>query len=325
MPAGEVMTSDRPLVSVVIPAYNACAFIDDAIASVLTQDYPNIEVIVVDDGSIDDTAARAVVHGPRVQCLHRQNSGGYPGAVRNTGIAHAQGRYLAFLDADDIMLAGRLSSQVTFLERHPGVGLVFSDYRNVEAAGPAASSHFEACISIARAFAGRSSIVLDSPAATAHLAHENFGIPSTTMLRREVLATVPAFPTMLQTSEDFVFFYLVARRFPIGAMAKIGALRRLHSGNTTADTLRVLRNHVARRAMLRNTETIRHPVRLLTRFIGDAERHLADLYADQRRFRDAIACGLRSLRHSGGDVTRGQQSLRTLARTVALAAGVKPR
>jgi glycosyltransferase involved in cell wall biosynthesis len=102
---------------VVIPAYNAAAFISQALDSVLRQTLDSIEVIVIDDGSADDTGAIVdgfVQRDPRVRLFRQENAG--VGAARNTGIRHARGRYVAPIDADDIWLADKLKKQVARME-----------------------------------------------------------------------------------------------------------------------------------------------------------------------------------------------------------------
>ncbi|MBI3944301.1 MAG: glycosyltransferase [Armatimonadetes bacterium] len=115
-----------PLVSVVIPAHNAEAFLAEAIASVLDQTYPCVEALVVDDGSTDGTGAIARGFGASVRCLRQENAG--PGAARNTGLAHARGEYVAFLDADDAFRPERVAVMVAAL-RHasPDAAFVTTD------------------------------------------------------------------------------------------------------------------------------------------------------------------------------------------------------
>jgi len=109
------------LVSVIIPAYNAARYLGKAIASVQSQGYDPLEILVVDDGSTDTTPA--VVQGLRgVRYLHQTNSG--PAAARNAGIAAAQGSFLAFLDADDLWAGGKLAAQLSVLEAHPQIHMV---------------------------------------------------------------------------------------------------------------------------------------------------------------------------------------------------------
>lgn len=113
-----------PSVSVVIPAYNTGRFIAEAIESVLAQTFTDFEAIIVDDGSTDDT--RDVVArftDPRLRYVYQDHAG--VSAARNAGIRRAQGRYIAFLDADDWWLPEKLALQVRLLESHPETGLVY--------------------------------------------------------------------------------------------------------------------------------------------------------------------------------------------------------
>lgn len=123
-------TSARsPLVSVIIPAYNAAGYLEDTVDSVLRQTYPRVQAVIVDDGSTDETpavAARLAAQDPRVQVV-RQDNRGLPGA-RNTGIRHAAGEYLVFLDADDLLAPDKVERQLGYLLAHPETDLVYSDY-----------------------------------------------------------------------------------------------------------------------------------------------------------------------------------------------------
>src|SRR6266852_8386571 len=243
----------HPLVSVIIPAYNAESYIDDALRSVLGQIYPDVEIIVVDDGSTDCTVERVASYHPRVRCYERSNSGGYPGAPRNTGIERCSGEYICFLDADDIMLPDRVEKQVEFLTDHPETGVVFTDYRNFSANGVADQTHFQSCPCLREKLGTRPSLVLASADATSLLAQENFGIPSSMMIRREVLSLVPSFSTEMQVGEDFHYYYRVARHFGVGVVNHVGSLRRLHDTNMTGNPLRMLHNCILSRTNLRDT------------------------------------------------------------------------
>jgi glycosyltransferase involved in cell wall biosynthesis len=110
------------LVSVIVPAFQAADFIADALDGVLAQDYPCVEVIVVDDGSTDATAEIARSRAG-VRVISQQNRG--PAAARNAGIAVASGVFIAALDADDRWPPARLSRQVDFLTRRPDIDVVF--------------------------------------------------------------------------------------------------------------------------------------------------------------------------------------------------------
>ncbi|MBA7606548.1 hypothetical protein ES703_13698 [subsurface metagenome] len=104
----------NPLVSVIIPTYNRSHVICKAIESVLQQTYQNIELIVVDDGSTDDTPSKLAVYGQRVRVLRQDNSG--PSIARNRGVEASHGEILAFLDSDDLWLPTKIEQQVHILE-----------------------------------------------------------------------------------------------------------------------------------------------------------------------------------------------------------------
>jgi glycosyltransferase involved in cell wall biosynthesis len=123
-------------VSVVIPAYNAGRTIDAALHSVFAQTFDDWEVIVVDDGSTDDTADRVTAWGDRVVFRRQANAG--PAAARNQAIQLARGELLAFLDADDLWLPTKLARQVAYFDQFPHTGLLYTDAHICEAPGPLA-------------------------------------------------------------------------------------------------------------------------------------------------------------------------------------------
>jgi len=116
------------LVSVVIPAYNAARYLPETLRSILSQTHRNLEVLVIDDGSTDETAAVvSALRSERVRYIYQDPSGS-PAAPRNRGIREARGTYVSLFDADDIMLPHKIENQVRFLKEHSGLGLVFTDF-----------------------------------------------------------------------------------------------------------------------------------------------------------------------------------------------------
>src|ERR1035438_9429294 len=103
----------EPLVSAIIPTYNYARYMADCVGSVLGQSYPNIELIVVDDGGTDDTRQRLGPYIDRIRYIYQDNQG--VGAARNTGIAAARGEYIALLDADDIWHPRKIELQMKFV------------------------------------------------------------------------------------------------------------------------------------------------------------------------------------------------------------------
>jgi glycosyltransferase involved in cell wall biosynthesis len=122
-----------PLVSVVIPAYNAAKLVGDTVDAVLAQTYPNVEVIVVDDGSKDDTAAALAPYGDRIRVIRKANGG--LASARNAGTRTARGEYVAMVDADDLCTPDRVGLQLAFMQEHPEVVLCSSAFSAFDANG----------------------------------------------------------------------------------------------------------------------------------------------------------------------------------------------
>ncbi|KPQ01363.1 glycosyltransferase [Marinobacter sp. HL-58] len=132
------MESRQGLVSVVIPSYNRAAYIEEAVDSVLKQSYKSIQLIVVDDGS-DDGSYEKLGNYEALGVLDllthpdRQNRG--QSAAINLGIRHASGEYFAVLDSDDMFASEKIANQVTFLEEHPDIGMVYGQGHAVDVEG----------------------------------------------------------------------------------------------------------------------------------------------------------------------------------------------
>lgn len=118
-----------PLVSVVIPVFNGERFLREAVESVLAQQYAPVEIIIVDDGSTDDTATVARSFPETVRYLHQTNQG--PAAARNRGIEHAKGSLIAFADADDLWPEAKLGLQLPYLIKDPAIDIVIGRIQQV--------------------------------------------------------------------------------------------------------------------------------------------------------------------------------------------------
>jgi glycosyltransferase involved in cell wall biosynthesis len=194
--------------SVIIPAYNREAYLGAAIASVLTQTYPVTEIIVVDDGSTDRTAAISGAYGPPVRCITQENRGA--GAARNTGLNAARGDFVALLDSDDLWLERKLEQQVAYLQTHPGTDLVFCRMRPFLSPeiDPALGGKFD-CRELAACNA------------------------QALLARREIFARVGPFPTARDLPEFFPWF---ERASDLGLthhiLPEVLLLRRIHLGNS---------------------------------------------------------------------------------------------
>lgn len=128
-----------PLVSCIIPAYNAEPYLAEAIDSIVAQSYASTEIIVVDDGSTDATGSVIAGYGHRVVALRQDNAG--PAAALNAGIRIATGELVAFLDADDVWIPDKLTQQLARFEAHPAIDITYGHAQNfwdAEMAAPTA-------------------------------------------------------------------------------------------------------------------------------------------------------------------------------------------
>lgn len=115
----------QPLVSVIIPTFNRAHCVGEAIASVLAQTYPHLELIVVDDGSLDQTSTVVSAFAHRLRYLPQEHGG--VSAARNYGVAASHGALVAFLDSDDRWLPGKVAAQVALLQAHPEIRACYTD------------------------------------------------------------------------------------------------------------------------------------------------------------------------------------------------------
>ncbi len=309
----------KPLVSVIIPAYNAQDMIGETLDSILAQTYRNLEIIVVDDGSTDQTAQVVQGYGSRVLYYYQKNSGGCA-VPRNTGIERSSGDFLCFIDADDLMAPDRVALQVAFMERYPRVGLVFSDYRNFNQDGLYSESHFQTCPRLRPQLRDRKELILEN--ACLLLAQENFGIAGSFLLRKDMLKFESGFEPTLRACEDFHFYFRLARHTPVGVINQVGMLRRLHADSMSTNPVRMLSEGIRSRGMLRRSTEPDSVIRVhLNRYIADCHRSLARCYANSGQYVDALQSDWHALSCHfswSGMLT----ACRNIARTILMAAGV---
>src|SRR4051794_27194380 len=124
-----------PVVSAIVPVFNRARVIGEAVDSLARQSLRNIEIIVVDDGSTDASAEAAQrAGGPLVRVIRHESNRGIP-AARNMGLQAARGKYIAWLDSDDLARPGRLERQATYLERNPELALVGASAGRIDSRG----------------------------------------------------------------------------------------------------------------------------------------------------------------------------------------------
>lgn len=313
------MPATEGLVSVVIPAYNAQSFIADTLKSVLSQDYPEVEVVVVDDGSTDATADIVRGFGPRVICLQQENRGNRFAPPRNRGMAASRGEFITFIDADDLMPPDRISRQVGFLASHPDVALVFCNYVNFGPDGPEPHTHFDTCPVLSALLGERDELILDY--AGKYLADENFALTGSFMVRRHLAASLPGFDETLAGSEDFHYYFRLSRHTRSGVLRHVGLMRRIHGGNLTSDSERMLRACITSYADLHASEKDAATRRILRAKVSRFTCLLARHEANRRHYGKAVGGYLRALRINPG-MAEVAHTVRGLARTLMMKAGL---
>jgi len=187
-----------PLVSVIIPTHNRLAYLKQAVASVNTQTYKNIELIIVDDGSTDKTLAWIKEQGLNYITLEHN---GFPGFVRNRGAEAAKGEYLCFLDSDDLWKPTKLEKQIDFFKNNPHFVLCHTREiwnRNDTIVSQIGQKHRRA-----------GNIFKDA------LAKCIIG-PSTVMINREVFFKVGTFHESLEIAEDYELWLRLTAQYEVG-------------------------------------------------------------------------------------------------------------
>jgi glycosyltransferase involved in cell wall biosynthesis len=207
------------LVSVVIPCFNHAHFVAQAIASVLAQSHPNFEIIVVDDGSTDNTA-EVVRNYSSVRYIYQENAG--RSAARNTGLRQSVGEFLVFLDADDRLLPNALAVGIGCMREHPECALVSGHCRIIDGNG----------------------VILPSPRQL-QVERDHYlqllrggtyiWCPAVALFQRKVFDFAHGFDPAMVPVEDYDLYLRVTRDFPVHCHAQVIAEYRQHSSNTSRD------------------------------------------------------------------------------------------
>ncbi|MGR3310382.1 MAG: glycosyltransferase [Candidatus Brocadiales bacterium] len=194
-----------PRVSVIIPTYNSATFLPEAIESVFAQTYKDYEIIVIDDGSTDNTKEVLNPYFDKIKYIYQQNHGA--GSARNTGIKHSQGEYIAFLDADDIWLPEKLHIQANYLDNNPEIAMVYSQCLQVSTDGRLTKKRSR----------DRN---LPSGEVFNILFLHNFVFTSTVVVRNRVLSAIGLFDESFTISQDRDLWLRVAGEFKVSGIHK---------------------------------------------------------------------------------------------------------
>ena len=218
---------NTPLVSVIIPNYNYGRFLAETIDSVLLQTYPNIEIIVVDDGSTDNSEDVLRSYGEKIKWFKQANKG--VAEARNRAVAESAGEMLAFLDSDDVWLPEKIEKQIEIFQSDASVGLVHCGYVDFDNEGKLLEEHLDGIAGevTEEMIRYRRAVVL--------------GGGSAAIIRREVFSAVGGFDQTVAPAEDWEFYFQTARRYKIGFVPEVLMKYRQHGGNNHLNIKRMER------------------------------------------------------------------------------------
>lgn len=281
-------------ISVVIPAFNSARFISEALDSVRAQSLPVSEILVVDDGSTDDTGEVVAASGRDIRYLRQPNQG--PSAARNRGVEAARGEWIAFLDADDRWTPDKCAQQVAALERRPALRLIASDMAETDPEGQIVTPSMLQKHDLLAHFQALGGRPLENAAAA--LMRKNFIPTGTVLAARETLLAAGLFKPRIRFGEDLELWARVAARAPITCLPLVHMLRRRHGGNATGNTLAMLRDLVEVTTSVRAEigGTLKEQGLNADRMVANAWSNLGYWYfvaGDQERARQAFLSSLR--------------------------------
>lgn len=218
------------LVSVIIPCYNGARFLPEAIESVLNQTHLQFEIILVDDGSVDNSI-EVVSRYPRIRCIIQTNQG--VAAARNRGVRESQGSYLVFLNQDDRLLPNALEINLGCLKAHPDRGFIFGCSRLIASDGTPWQHEIEQQPveekDYYRAFLSGGQIC------------SKICPPSTVMFRRAVFDFVGGFDASMPPADDYDMYLRIARLFPIYCHNQEIVEYRIHDANQSGNSALMLK------------------------------------------------------------------------------------
>ena len=228
---GVATAATMPTVDIIVPAYNAAAFLPFALESVVAQTFPDWRILLIDDGSTDDTAAIVAPFqqqlGDRLRYI-RQPNGGLP-AARNRAIRESSAEFLALLDADDIWLPDRLEKTLTRFRESPQAGLAYGFVKTIDPVG-----------NVLETFATRAPLSEGALAPQIYMRLIDLPCPTITF-RRSCVEAVGGFDETLKATEDRDLWLRIALEFEVVLVPHIIALYRTSPSSMSTDPERMLR------------------------------------------------------------------------------------
>ncbi len=294
-----------PLVSVVIPTYNSARFIAQAVQSVLAQAYHRYEIIVINDGSTDETKEVLRKFDSHIQYLYQENRG--PAAARNAGIKVAQGEYICFLDADDVWLPNKLEVQLAFIEKNREVGLIFSDEEEWDGEKVLHRSLLAKMLF-------RSDVLSQMPIQKAFrkLLIEDFIPTSMVMVRKACFAKAGLFDESLKVSEDRDMWCRIAAYFGIACLPLILGKKRVHESNISDNAELTHRSRIKLWENKRLQFPSLAPADVLDNLLADACLQLGYILLAKDQRKEARQAGWRSLTYAIRHIIKRRSADRSL-------------
>lgn len=232
------------LASVIIPAFNAAAYVGECLESVLSQTLKCFEIIVIDDGSTDNTQAILKKYSDAITRLRQDNQG--PSVARNKGLEVSRGKYLCFLDADDLYKPNRLEALVGFLEDHPELGYAFSDLELFENGRIAETTLIDRWgsdfFSIPHHKVDPKRWIFTATLTPYLIKLRSFIHTSTVTIRRAILPEKPWFHEGFHYGEDAEFWARIAYRAPGGYIDQVLTRKRTVGDSLIHDSSRSVVN-----------------------------------------------------------------------------------
>jgi len=226
------VSMNNDYVSVIIPVYNNVLYLGEAVESVLKQSYTNYEIIIVDDGSTEDIAGSIQQYldvNENIRYVRQENKG--PGPARNAGIRMAKGKWIAFLDADDIWMPEKLEKQITFLREHPNTFVTGAMQGLDGRSGVPVLSEDIQCFTHLATKAETFTNLLKIPYLCAVC-----GLGSL-IISRDMLNDVGLFDESFHTVEDDDLIFRLFRKYSLHAIADVVLLRRKHGESMTTGSV----------------------------------------------------------------------------------------
>ncbi len=225
--------AQEPLVSVIIPAYNAAVFIGETLTSVFDQTYSNYEVIVVNDGSADMDELEKVLAPFRDRLIYLEQENKGPSAARNNAIGKARGEFVAFLDSDDTWLPNYLEEQIKLIRSEPASDMVYSDAL-LFGDGPLSGRRFMECAPSVGPVTFESLLL-----------YQTSVITSGTVVRRQSVIDAGLFDERFIRCEDFDLWIRLAHRGArIGFQEQVLARHRTHGASLAANEIAMVESQI---------------------------------------------------------------------------------